>query len=140
MTALKLIKPSDTASRTPLPRGLPPVCPADVSPAVQQIWNYTVTELSAMKVAHSADRDALLCYCEAVAAHRRASVLLAKTDVLIRGFNGAPRPNPALGVQQRSAALIRAFAQDFGLTPAARGRIEVRGMDDGADNLFAGIG
>jgi P27 family predicted phage terminase small subunit len=111
-----------------------------VSVAVQEIWDYTVGELAAMKAANSADRDALLCYCEAVAAHRRASALLAKTDVLIRAYNGAPRANPALSVQQRSAALIKAFAQEFGLTPAARTRVEVRGMDDGVDNIFAGIG
>lgn len=142
-TALKLIR-GDRESRInrkePVPGGGIPDCPDDVTPAVRAIWDYTITELSAMHIATSADRDALVCYCEAVVVHRRASALLAKSDVLIKGLHGTPVRNPALQVQRDSARLIRAFAQEFGLTPAARSRIEVRGTDDGADDIFAGTG
>lgn len=142
-TALKLIK-GERESRInrnePVARDIPPECPGDVSPAVRAIWDYTVAELTAMHIACSADRDALMCYCEAVVTHRRASVLLAKSDVLIKGLHGTPIRNPALTVQRNSAQIIRAFAQEFGLTPSARTRIEVRGTDDGADDIFAGTG
>lgn len=122
----------------PKPRSLPPKCPPGVSPAVRAIWNYTVRELAHMGTTFAADRDALLCYCEAVVTHRKASALLAKSDVLIKGVHGKPVRNPALQIQRDAAQTIRAFAQEFGLTPSARARIEVGGQDDGQDdNPFA---
>lgn len=143
-TALKLIEGTYRADRgaanEPVPRSVPMECPVDTSPVVKAIWNATVTELQAMKTAYASDADALMCYCEAVAIHRRASALIAKSDVLIKGLNGHPVRNPALVVQKNAAGIIRGFAQEFGLTPSARTRIEVKGTDDGADDIFAGTG
>lgn len=65
-------------------------CPQSASAEVREIWDYTVIELDQMGLASAADRDALLCYCEAVVAHRKASVLLAKSDVLIKGSTATP--------------------------------------------------
>jgi phage terminase small subunit len=46
-----------------------------------------------------------------------------------------------LQVQRDSAQVIRAFAHEFGLTPSARARIEVKtDQDAGQDNPFAGLG
>lgn len=143
-TTLKLLDGTarrDRMRNEPIPRSISLECPvANASPAVKQIWAATVAELQAMKIAYASDADTLMCYCEAVASHRRASALLAKSDVLIKGLSGQPVHNPALGVQQRAAAIIRAFAQEFGLTPSARTRIEVTASDDGADDIFAGAG
>ncbi|MFC0546921.1 phage terminase small subunit P27 family [Kutzneria chonburiensis] len=141
-TALRLIE-GDRADRInpaePIPRGLPPVCPDGVSDDVRAIWDYTVAELDAMGTAAAADRDALLCYCEAVVSHRRASAVLANSAVLVKGIHGGMVRNPALQIQRDSAGIIRAFAQEFGLTPSARTRIEVKGASDDG-NPFAGTG
>lgn len=123
--------------REPIPRGLPPKCPAGVAREVRAVWDYTVAELAHMGTTFAADRDALICYCEAVVAHRKASTLLAKSEVLIKGIHGNPVRNPALQVQRDAAQTIRAFAQEFGLTPSARARIEVKGQGDAEDNPFA---
>lgn len=126
----------------PIPNADLARCPDEASGEVREIWDYTLAELDHMGLASAADRDALLCYCEAVVAHRKASVLLAKSDVLIKGIHGNPVRNPALQVQRDAAQVIRAFAQEFGLTPSARARIEVKGEEhDAADNPFAsGLG
>jgi len=126
----------------PAPSTELPECPDSASAEVREVWDYTVAELDQMGLASAADRDALLCYCEAVVAHRKASVLLAKSDVLIKGIHGNPVRNPALQVQRDAAQVIRAFAQEFGLTPSARARIEVKGEEhDSSENPFAsGLG
>lgn len=79
-----------------------------------------------MGIASGADRDALLCYCEAVVTHRKASALLSKTPILIKGHRGMVR-NPALSVQRDASNTIRSFAHEFGLTPSARSEIHMGG-------------
>lgn len=144
-TALRIIEGDKHTERynhhEPIPRADRPECPDEVSDAVREVWNYTVSELDAMGIAYAADRDTLHCYCEAVVAHRRASVIVAKTGVLQKGLHGGFVRNPALVVQRDSAYVIRQFAQEFGLTPSARTRIENKdGAGRGEDNPFAGTG
>jgi P27 family predicted phage terminase small subunit len=119
-----------------------PEPPEDISPDVLKVWDYTVAQLSHMGIVSTADRDALFCYCQAVVSHRQASAILARTPVLIKGALGGMVRNPALAVARDSAYTIRQFAQEFGLTPSARTRVEsARAGDSGeADNPFAGTG
>jgi P27 family predicted phage terminase small subunit len=144
-TALRLID-GDRKSRIndyePKPRPEPPRCPADAAAEVRAIWDYTVTELDAMGNAYAADRDALRAYCEAVVSHRRACAVLAKSSVLIKGIHGNMVRNPAVAIQRDTAQTIRSYAQEFGLTPSARTRIELRdgASADAEDNPFAGSG
>jgi P27 family predicted phage terminase small subunit len=143
-TALKLIEGSRKDrinQREPIPRGLPPAPPPELAADVRQIWDYTVRELDVMGILFAADRDSLVCYCEAVVAHRKASALLARSSVLVKGLHGTLVRNPALQIQRDAAAVVRAFAQEFGLTPSARSRIEGKDASDGAeDNPFSGTG
>jgi len=122
-----------------------PECPDDVSDDVRQVWDYTVRELVVMGIAFAADRDSLLCYCEAVVTHRRACAVMAKSAILVKGLHGGMVRNPAIQIQRDAAMQIRAFAQEFGLTPSARSTIRAqeagRTRDQEADvNPFAGLG
>lgn len=134
-------RPSHLNMHEPEPRDALPLCPEDVTETVRDIWDDTVRELQAMHLAHAADRDALRCYCEAVATHRRASQLLAQSGILIRGQRNNMVRNPLLQVQRDAAAAVRGFAQEFGLTPSSRSRIEnKRDDEDNTENPFAGTG
>jgi P27 family predicted phage terminase small subunit len=124
----------------PTPRQSLPELPDGASADVREVWDYTLRELIAMKIAHAADRDALLCYCEAVVTHRKASALLAKSHVLVQGRDGGLVRNPVIQIQRDAATTIRGFAQEFGLTPSARTRIEAPDDDARADNPFAQSG
>jgi P27 family predicted phage terminase small subunit len=129
-TALKLLhgaKPSRiNHDEPPVPSGLPE-CPEAVSAEVREVWDYALESLIVMGVATPADRDALLCFCEAVVSHRKASALMAKSPLLIQGHRGVMVRNPAITVQRDSAAAIRAFASEFGFTPSARSEIRKGG-------------
>lgn len=132
-------RPSHVNLREPITRDIPPE-PPDMADDVREIWDYTLNELMVMKIATSADRDTLRCYCEAVVAHRKASKILAKTAVLVRGLHGTMVRNPALQIQRDSAHTIRAFAQEFGLTPSGRTRIVAEGRSDADKNPFTSTG
>lgn len=123
-------------------RGELPV-PEDASPEVAKVWVATVEQLAAMDLAFPADVDTLRCYCEAVVSHRRACAVLAKSPVLIKGLHGNMVRNPALQIQRDAAAQVRAFAQEFGLTPSARSTIrrqEAGSAKNDFDNPLAGFG
>lgn len=123
----------------PIPRSGKIDCPEHVSDSVRVIFDRVVADLEAMHIASPTDVDSIVAYCEAVEKHREASVLLAKSSMLIRGMHGNLVKNPALQVQRDSAQLVRQFAQEFGLTPSARARIDSergRSSDD-FENPFA---
>jgi P27 family predicted phage terminase small subunit len=112
----------------PIPDAGVPQPPYVLPDDVQEVWDYTVAQLRVMRCVTMADRDVLICYCEAVVTHRKASAGLAKTGVLIRTRRGdAYMRNPLLQVQRDAAATIRGFAQEFGLTPSARSEINMGG-------------
>ena len=142
-TALRLLggaRPDKVNQHEPKASATSPVCPKAAAPDVREVWEYVVAELETMHIASSADRDPLLCYCEAVVSHRKASAVLAKTGVLVKGIGGQPVRNPALQIQRDAAGVIRAFAREFGLTPAARAGIEVVKLDVESSDPFADFG
>lgn len=139
-TALKLIdgtKESRINRDEPIPIDEAPECPADAAADVRVIWDFVVEQLSAMHLAKACDRDSLRCFCEAVVNHRKASAVLANSSILVKGIHGNWVRNPALAVQRDSANLIRAFAGEFGLTPAARSSIVVGQKREDDSNPFA---
>jgi P27 family predicted phage terminase small subunit len=110
----------------PVPVPTSPQVPTEASLPVQLVWRETVRELEGMGLAYASDADSLRCFCEAVVQHRRASAVLSKSPVLVVGLHGNLVRNPALQIQRDCAQTIRAFAQEFGLTPSARSSIRSR--------------
>lgn len=145
-TALKLLHGERHQDRInadepkPLPSEMPE--PEDASPEVLAVWRRVVRELEAMSLAYACDQDSLRCYCEAVVSHRRASAVLKASGVLVKGLHGTLVRNPALQIQRDAATTVRAFAQEFGLTPSARSSIKASDAAgaNADDNPFAGLG
>lgn len=139
-TALRLINGEREATRRnePVPRSGELACPDGVSDEVRDVWQYTVAELEHMTIDAPTDRDALLCYCEAVVVHRKASAALQHEPLMIPGRNDTLVRNPLVSMQRDAANTVRAFAQEFGLTPSARSRIDSsRRQADDDENPFA---
>lgn len=126
-TALKLVKgerKDRINHREPkAPAGLPEP-PAELTPEASEIWDYTIRQIEVMRTATPADRDLLVCYCEAVVIHRRATELLATSDILITGQKGNVVRNPAVQIQRDAAMTIKSCAAEFGLSPRARSEFE----------------
>ena len=144
-TALKLLHGERNHDRInpdePAPRPTLPELTDDASDAVREVWDGTLRELDAMNLAFAADGPALRCFCEAVVVHRKASAELDGAPLMIVGAMGGLVRNPVLQIQRDAAATIRAFAQEFGLTPSARSSIRAGKAGDGEEqNPFAGTG
>ena len=124
----------------PIPAEGLPDCPDIAAYEVREIWDYTIAQLGVMHLVSPADRDVLLAYCEAVVMHRKSSEILAKSSILIKGLHGGLVKNPAVQIQRDSAIVMRALAQEFGLTPSARSNIRMggKGASDGAARLLSG--
>jgi P27 family predicted phage terminase small subunit len=137
---LRLLKgapPGKVNLNEPVPRSGRVVPPDGLGEEARTIWDYTLAELEFMRSSVPTDRDALVAYCEAVVNHRRATAQLVDAPLLIRGHRGVQVRNPLLAVQRDAAHLIRQFAQEFGLTPSARARIDVDGPRREEDNPFS---
>lgn len=142
-TALKLVdgtRKSRINQDEPVPEDGVPACPSK-NPQVREVWDYTVAQLQSMRVITLAERDVLLAYCMAVVVHHTASQILDEEGVLMSGAHGLTA-HPAIRVAREAAAQIRAFAGEFGLTPAARTRIKVADQQpsktQGAGRLLSG--
>lgn len=134
-------RPDKVNQDEPEPIPVSPEAPDWLSPEVGEVFAYTVAQLEAMGIAFAADRDALVAYCEAVALHQRVSHELIGEPLTVLGAQGNRVKNPLLQVQRDAAQTMRAFAQQFGLTPSARASVKAeKGAQGEEDNPFASSG
>ncbi len=143
-TALKLLtgnpgkRPINKREPKPTPKA--PGMPSTLSQEAKAEWRRVIAELDRIGIVTRVDRGALDAYCRAYARMVQADrhvqqfgvVLLEETGHSFDGTAIFVRPvkNPNCQVFKECAAIVRAFAAEFGLTPSARTRIEVPKADD----------
>ena len=138
-TALKLLngnagkKPLNT--REPQPTIGTPHCPEWLSDEARKVWKRLVPQLRAMKVLTLIDADALAGYCHTYTRWRDVEEFLTKHGLVypIRGDNGAVKcfqQFPQVAIARHLLLAMRAFQNDFGLSPAARARILIAGEQE----------
>jgi P27 family predicted phage terminase small subunit len=116
----------------PRPRPLAPACPAWLSLEAKREWKKVAPELHRMGVLTVVDGSVLAGYCEALAAFQRAvEELRAKGSTTFNTPSGYKQQRPEVGMRNSAMMLVLRFAQELGLTPAARARLE--GIDRGGD-------
>ncbi|WP_321941651.1 phage terminase small subunit P27 family [Paraburkholderia tropica] len=89
-------------------------------------------ELFALGLLTRIDRAALAAYCKAYERWVQAEQALAKmaerdllsSGLMIKTTNGNAIQNPLVGTANRAMLDVVKFASEFGMTPAARARIE----------------
>jgi len=110
-------------------------------------WARVVPELARLDLLKEIDASALGAYCEMVDLFVRATAEVHESGLVVE--NRAVRKdgsestwytaNPAVAVQTKAQAAIRAWCAEFGLTPSAEMRLgKDGGDDDGAANPFSG--
>jgi P27 family predicted phage terminase small subunit len=97
-----------------------------LSGAAKREWRRIAPELERLGLLTLVDRAALAAYCEAWARWRQAELKLKEMGLVVRNSKMTGwMKNPWLLVADKAMEQIRAFASEFGLTPAARTRIQV---------------
>jgi P27 family predicted phage terminase small subunit len=141
---LRLVEGTDRRGRSGrrLDRAREPVVPVGeleppyvMSEAALNVWKQTVADLEAMGVASPADRHQIAAYVEAVVLHERATSLVRDSSIVVQGAHGLV-VDKAVIVQRQAANTMRLLAQEFGLSPSARTRVEALPRDS-ENNPFA---
>lgn len=128
-TALRILRgetrPSQINRSEPEPAPRAPEIPVDLDGRALQVWERVMVDFGHTEVIRSADTDSLRCYCDAVARYEEANTLLRKSGPLLKGRRGEMVRNPLALVVRDNANLIRIYARELGLTPAARAGLHV---------------
>lgn len=114
-----------------------PSVPAWLCGEALNTWRRIVPKLARLKLIKPEDRDVLVAYCTAVASMRAAQECINEEGVLIETERGARKLNPAFTVLTQSQNTIRAFAHEFGLTPASESNVAGKAEEDEEFNPFA---
>jgi P27 family predicted phage terminase small subunit len=101
-----------------------PDCAAWIVGEARAEWKRVTSELSSMKVVTPPDRAAIEAYCSIYARWRDALKAVKKSGLIIETEHG-PRENPACKIAARCEDQIHKYLCQFGLTPAARSRVNV---------------
>jgi P27 family predicted phage terminase small subunit len=127
-TNLRLLhgeRPHRINQHEPQPSDAPVEVPGWLSDPAREVWERLAPDLERRGLLTAWDADAFVVLCNAVAHHRQAAELVARSGVLIKGRKDAVVKSPAMQVVRDTAQTIRAYAQEFGLTPSARSQLIV---------------
>lgn len=102
-------------SRTPTTCGPLPECPGWLTPFAREEWGRVVQEVDLT----AADFALLQVYCQTLARWREAEEQVSGNGIVMD--NG--RKNPAASVAAECVKQLRGLADQLGLSPAARGRL-----------------
>jgi P27 family predicted phage terminase small subunit len=124
-TALRVLRgetrPSQLNRTEPQPTANLPERASDLDPRARAVWDRIIADFGHTGVIRRLDTDALRCYCEAVSRYEDAAKLLRTSGPLIRGARGGDLVrNPLHQIVRDNADLMRSYARELGLTPAAR--------------------
>ena len=119
----------------PKPLKKAPPCPKWLEPEAKKEWRRLAKTLEAMGVLTDADMAAFAGYCQAYARWKEAEERITDRGLVIRTPSGYPQQVPHISIAQQYLKLMQQFAEQFGLTPAARSRIiagsgESKAVDD----------
>ena len=143
-------------SKRPLPKNEPepdptmPQCPDWLMDDAKHEWKRVAPELNRIGLLTIIDQTALAGYCQSYARWKKAEeeIKLLKNTIYplkdeggnIKGFQQYPQ----YGIVNQCLKQIRAFCSEFGLTPAARAKMELpterNHDDDFASKLRSKIG
>ena len=119
----------------PKPLKKAPPCPKWLEPEAKKEWRRLAKALEAMGVLTEADMAACAGYCQSYARWKEAEERITDRGLVIRTPSGYPQQVPYISIAQQYLKLMQQFAEQFGLTPAARSRIiagngEGKAVDD----------
>jgi len=119
----------------PKPRRQRPTCPRWLSLEAKREWKRIVPELDRLGLLTVLDKAMLVCYCEAYAEYKDAKEKVATMGKVypIRDELGNIKylqQNPYVSIANKAFQQIKAACAEFGLSPSARGRIQIPGQQD----------
>ncbi len=133
-TALKLLRGNPgrrpVNTREPKPKANTRACPKWLSAEAQAAWKLIVPELKKLGLFTAIDTDALVIYCDTWSRWKRAVRFLQEHGdtyaVADADGNERHKTYPQVGIARSLLPVLNRYAQEFGMTPSARSRIEIK--------------
>ncbi|MFZ6003786.1 MAG: phage terminase small subunit P27 family [Actinomycetota bacterium] len=125
-TRLRMLRGLRVDTDEPIPSEAPIEAPSYIDDEAREVWDRVVPDLVKQGVVTAWDTDALGVFVTAVTHHRRAVAYVNQSAVLLsqsRKDRGEVVKHPAMQVVRDQAAIVRAYAQEFGLTPSSRSQL-----------------
>ena len=104
--------------KEPRPDVKAPPCPAHLDARAKREWKRLVRVLTEMRVLAEADQIQLANLCQTYSILAQAHEELAKSGIMVDG-----KPSSMLKIINQSTETINRLSREFGLTPAARVRL-----------------
>lgn len=106
------------------------VAPGWLDPVARAVWDSLATEMQAAGVLDTVDVEMMAQFCVACAVARKAATQM-NDNVAATGARGAVK-DPAITAWKDAVAVQRQLAEQFGLTPSARARLGMAGVQGAA--------
>lgn len=119
-------------------RRIPPKAPSWLSREAASEWRRVVPGLTRLDLLKEEDRATLAAYCETWATFVDATRMVHREGLTIEAKQGT-LAHPAVAIARNAGREMRAFANQFGLSPSAEmalGKVADDGQGD--DNPFSG--
>jgi len=143
-TRLKVLegtyRPDRAPQSEPQPDPSTPSCPTWLHPEAQREWRRLVPHLEELGLLTQVDRAALAAYCQLYARWWQAEREIEKHGMVQYTDTGYAVQRPEVGVSNTALTQMRRYLVEFGLTPAARTRIDAPTAPDKPRNAFADLG
>lgn len=145
-TALRLVE--GNPGKRPINKAEPkpgrqlPRCPKWLPKAAKAVWRDLAPRLHRIGVLTEVDGRTLAVFCVTYTRWRAAEEYLAKHDHTYEVYNDEGElkyigQRPEVSIAKNLAVLVRGYAQELGLTPSARSRIQLPKPDDDSDDIPA---
>jgi P27 family predicted phage terminase small subunit len=115
---------------------LPPDAPHWLWGYARELWEETVPELARLELLKPIDAPSLAAYCLAYQRLRQAQEIVDAYGLLATTSQG-PGRSPAVAVLEAASKELRAWAAEFGLTPASESKLGARDAGSSAADPFA---
>ena len=109
----------------PQPKTERPSCPPELSKLARKEWKRILPMLEELRIVAQIDRSALAAYCQSFARWIEAEEKITETSLVIKTKSGNVIENPYYSIAKRERELMHKFLVEFGMTPAARSRINL---------------
>ena len=119
--------------KEPKPKKQAPRCPSWLEPEAKKEWKRMSKTLESIGVLTQVDGAAFAGYCQAYARWKEAEEFLTKHGTIFKTPSGYIQQVPQVSIAQTYLKVMKDFCSEFGLTPAARTRIQVepaKGSED----------
>lgn len=128
----------------PKPMKKAPPCPKWLEPEAKKEWRRLAKKMEQLGVLTEVDMAAFAGYCQAYARWKEAEEFITQHGSILRTKSGYVQPVPQVSIAQTYLKIMNRFAEQFGLTPAARSRIiaedNTSGPSDEMEALLGGDG